>query len=80
MTQHIIKTTPISKDLHRYAGEWVALSPDYRHIVAHGVRLTEVVAAISATDGQQVVYRKVLPVDADYAPVCIAEAWRDLAV
>jgi len=71
MTQHTIKTTAISKDLHRYAGEWVALSPDYRRIVAHGLRLRAVVASIPATDRARVVYHKVLPVDADYAPVTL---------
>ena len=64
MTQHTIKTTAISKDLHRYA-------PDYRRIVAHGLRLRAVVASIPATDRARVVYHKVLPVDADYAPVTL---------
>jgi hypothetical protein len=71
MKQHTIKTTSISKDLHHYAGEWVAFSPDYRRIVAHGARLKEVIAAIPATDRARVVYHKVLPLDADYAPVTL---------
>jgi len=80
MKQHTIKATLISKHQHRYAGEWVALSSDYRRIIAHGVRLKEVVAAIPAIDRARVVHHKVLPVDADYASVCIAEACRDVAV
>jgi hypothetical protein len=71
MTQHTIKNTSISKDLHRYAGQWVALSQDYRRIVAHGSRLKDVVAAIPATDKAHVVYHKVLPADADYTPVTL---------
>jgi hypothetical protein len=71
MMQHTIKNLSISKDLHRYAGQWVALSPDYRHIVAHGTRLKEVVASIPAADRARVVYHKVLPADADYAPVTL---------
>jgi hypothetical protein len=71
MTQQTIKTTSISKDLYHYAGEWVALSPDYRRIVAHGTRLKEVMAAVPAPDRAQVVYHKVLPSNADYAPVTL---------
>jgi hypothetical protein len=68
MTQHIIKNKAISKDLHRFAGQWVALSPDYRRIVAHGARLKDVVTTVPAMDRARVVYHKVLPSDADYAP------------
>jgi hypothetical protein len=71
MTQHTIKNKAISKDLHRYAGQWVALSPDYRRIVAHGTGLKEVVAALPATDRARVVYHKVLPHDMDYSPVTL---------
>jgi hypothetical protein len=71
MTQHTIQPRAISKDLHRYAGQWVALSPDYSRIVAHGTRLKEVVAAIPAKERTQVVFHKVLPKDADYAPVTL---------
>jgi hypothetical protein len=71
MTQNTIKTTSISKDLHHYAGEWVALSPDYQRIIAHGIKLKDVVAAIPAPDRARVVYHKVLPSNADYAPVTL---------
>jgi len=71
MNQHTIKNTSLSKDLHHYAGQWVALSSDYSRIVAHGARLKDVVAAIPVTDRARVVYHKVLPHDADYAPVTL---------
>ena len=71
MTYHSIKNTSIAKDLHRYAGQWVALSPDYRRIVAHGTRLKDVLATIPDKDRARVVYHKVLPSNADYAPVTL---------
>ena len=71
MKPHTIKNRSISKDLHRYAGQWVAFSPDYRRIVAHGARLKEVVAAIPTKDRARVVYHKVLPHEMDYAPVTL---------
>ena len=71
MMQHTIKNRAISKDLHRYAGQWVALSPDYRRIVAHNARLKEVAAAIPLKDRAGVVYHKVLPLDVDYALVTL---------
>ena len=41
MNQQTIKNTSISKDLHRSTGQWTALSPDDRNIIAHGgIRLT----------------------------------------
>jgi hypothetical protein len=80
MTQHSIKTTSISKHLHRYADELIALSPDYRSVVARSVRLQQMIASLPTTDRARVVYRKVLPIDADYAPGCIAEACGNVAV
>jgi hypothetical protein len=54
--------------LEPYENKWVALSPDYTHVVASGETLKDVHAKVPEGDCAKVVFHKVLPFDALYIP------------
>ena len=58
----------LSKILEPYENQWVALSPDYTHVVASGETLKDVHAKVPEDDREHVVFHKVLPFDALYIP------------
>ena len=56
------------KILEPYENQWVALSPDYTHVVASGETLKDGQAKVLEDDREHVVFHKVLPFDALYIP------------
>ena len=54
--------------LKSYENQWVALSPDYTHVVASGDTLKEAHAKVPQGERETVIFHKVLPFDALYIP------------
>jgi hypothetical protein len=67
--KHTSRAQPdLSKILEPCENQWVALSPDYTHVVASGETLKDVHAKVPEDDREHVVFHKVLPFDALYIP------------
>jgi hypothetical protein len=67
--KHTSSATPdLAEILEPYENKWVALSPDYTHVVASGEALKDVHAKVPEGDRETVVFHKVLPFDALYIP------------
>jgi hypothetical protein len=70
--KHISRVKPdLSKILESYENQWVALSPDYTHVVASGETLKDVHAKVPEGDRETVVFHKVLPFDALCIPTIV---------
>jgi hypothetical protein len=54
--------------LANYENKWVALSADYRRVLAAGGSLKEVDGKLTASERIEAVFHKVLPFDAVYVP------------
>jgi hypothetical protein len=65
MTERVIKTPDVSKLTAHYVNRWVALSEDYKEVLASGETLAEVLRR-TAGEKRKVVFR-VLP-NLGYAP------------
>jgi hypothetical protein len=59
------------KILEPYENKWVALSPDYTHVVASGETLNEAHANVPHGERETVIFHKVLPFDALYIPTIL---------
>jgi hypothetical protein len=69
MSQLTPTTHTLSQLLASYEHQWVALTPDYTHVVASGRSLTETAAQVPAPQRELVIFHKVLPFDAYYEPI-----------
>ena len=56
------------KLLQPYENQWVALTQDYRRVVAHGNTLKETIATLNPHERETVIFHKVLPFNVSYAP------------
>jgi hypothetical protein len=54
--------------LKPYEHQWVALTRDYRRVVAHGKTLKETMATLNPHERETVIFHKVLPFNISYAP------------
>jgi hypothetical protein len=54
--------------LAAHENKWVALSADYRRVLASGRSLKEVDGKLNASERVEAVFHKVLPFDAAYVP------------
>lgn len=63
--------TDLSQLLKPYEDKWVAISPDYKKVIASGETLKETVAQVSPESREEVIFHKVLPYDALYAPLSL---------
>jgi hypothetical protein len=57
--------------LAAYENKWVALSADYRRVLASGRSLKEVDGKLTGSERIEAVFHKVLPFDAAYVPHAI---------
>jgi hypothetical protein len=72
--KHTRRAQPdVSKILEPYENQWVALSPDYTHVVASGETLKDVHAHVPQGERERVIFHKVLPFDALYIPTVMWE-------
>ncbi len=58
----------LSAILRPYENKWVALSPDYTRVVASGDTRKEVDARVKKEEREMLIFHKVLPFDALFAP------------
>ncbi len=58
----------LSELLRPYEDKWVALSPDYTRVVASGDTRKEVDASVKKEERETLIFHKVLPFDALFAP------------
>ncbi|MDP1688729.1 MAG: hypothetical protein Q8L47_01185 [bacterium] len=56
----------LSKILNKLEKKWVALSPDYKRVVASGETLKDTISKIKISDRAHVIFHKVIP--GSYAP------------
>ena len=68
---HHHPTKDLSKVLQPYENKWVALSSDYNKVIASGETLRETAAQVGEGEKERVVFHKVLPFDAYYAPLLL---------
>ena len=54
--------------LQPYENQWVALTLDYRRVVAHGKTLKDTIAVLNPHQREAVIFHKVLPFNISYAP------------
>jgi Family of unknown function (DUF5678) len=54
--------------LKPYEHQWVALTLDYRRVVAHENTLKEAIATLNPYERETVILHKVLPFHVSYAP------------
>jgi hypothetical protein len=54
--------------LKPYENQWVALTRDYRRVMAHGKTLKETIARLTPHERETVIFHKVLPFNISYAP------------
>ena len=62
------KPIDLSKVLQSFDNKWVALSPDYKRVVASGDTLIDADAQVPEEQRKKVVFYKVPPADAYYIP------------
>ncbi len=71
------KRTPTSKQrdlckvLKPFENKWVALSPDYRRVVASGESLDEVESQLDQNQVHEVIHFRVPPRDAVFVPTAV---------
>jgi len=71
MSAKIVKNYNLIEILKPYANKWVALSPDHKKVVSSGSTLSNTAKKIKRYRKDEVVFFKVLPFNASYAPTIL---------
>ena len=61
----------LGKILRNFENQWVALSPDYKKVVASGESLNEVESKLKPDEVRKVVFHKVPPLDSVFIPTTL---------
>lgn len=61
----------LSKILQNHENKWVALSPDYKEVVADGDSLAEVESKLKPDEVRRVVFHKVSPFNSVFIPTAL---------
>ena len=64
-------TYNLSDLVRPFENKWVALTPDYRHVIASGATLDEVESHVEGKDPQRLVFFKVPRFDAVFIPATL---------
>ncbi len=64
---HMMTKPNLSKLLKPFENKWVALSPDYKHVVSSGKTLKNTAEKVKDSERNKVIFHKVVPFG--YAPI-----------
>ena len=71
MITKTVKNYNLIELLKPYTNRWVALSPDYKKVVSSGSTLDNTAKKIKKYHKNEVIFFRVLPFNANYAPTIL---------